>query len=102
MHRQTKKTRIPDRVKQAVYERDDECCIICHSNAGLPNAHYIARSQGGMGIEENIVTLCPRCHYLYDNGGKRELYKKIISEHLKDIYPGWDEKNLIYRKELNR
>lgn len=31
---------------------------MCGSSYAMPNAHYIARAQGGLGIEENIVTLC--------------------------------------------
>ena len=36
------------KVKQAVYERDLGLCVICHKQ-GIPNAHYIRRSQGRIG-----------------------------------------------------
>ena len=39
---------------------------------GEPNMHYISRAQGGLGIEENVVTGCQECHHEYDNGAKRE------------------------------
>ena len=63
--RRTKALEIPRKVKIAVFERDNERCILCGSN-GLPEAHYIPRSKGGLGIEQNIVTLCRECHRRYD------------------------------------
>lgn len=57
MHKMTKATSIPKSVKEAVYERDDGRCILCGRNNGDPVAHVIRRSQGGRGIEQNIVTL---------------------------------------------
>lgn len=98
MHSQTKATSISKSVKCAVYERDGYRCIICGSPQGQPNAHYIARSQGGLGIEENIVTLCPICHREYDQSCKRKVYKDFIKSYLKNKYPEWDENKLIYKK----
>ena len=98
MHGQTKATAISKSVRCAVYERDGYRCIICGSSQGQPNAHYIARSQGGLGVEENIVTLCPCCHRDYDQSCKRKVYKNFIKSYLKNKYPEWDENKLIYRK----
>lgn len=69
--KRTKACEIPMSVKQIVYERDKGLCIIC-GKAGVPNAHFIRRSAGGLGIEQNIVTLCPICHHNYDNGNLRK------------------------------
>ena len=52
---------IPIVVRDAVYSRDNKCCIICGSPNAKANAHYIPRSHGGLGIEQNIVTLCLAC-----------------------------------------
>lgn len=52
VHAVTKTTRIPKRVKDAVYRRDDGKCLICKS-PGLPEAHLKRRSRLGMGVEEN-------------------------------------------------
>lgn len=97
--RRTKACEIPQQVRDKVFERDDGRCIICHK-VGIPNAHYIRRSQGGLGIEQNVVTLCPVCHFNYDNGFKREEYGKIIKEYLQYIYStnGWNEDDLKYTK----
>lgn len=93
----TKALEIAPDVKDAVYSRDNGRCIIC-GQAGQPNAHYISRAHGGLGIEENIVTLCSVCHRLYDQSEWRERLGKIIGAYLRGHYPGWDEKNLTYRK----
>ena len=98
MHRQTKACDISEKVKEIVWERDHHECILCGSNFAAPNAHYIARSHGGMGIEENIVTLCLNCHNKYDNSELRPVYRKEIRRYLKSKYPDWDESKLIYRK----
>lgn len=98
MHRRTKALAISAAVKREVWERDGRRCILCGSPDGAPNAHYIARSQGGLGVAENIVTLCPACHGRYDNGpGRRETGAEIRA-YLMKKYPGWDEGALTYRK----
>lgn len=98
MHEMTKKTAIPKKVKQKVWERDGQCCILCGNPIAYPNAHYIRRSQGGKGIEQNIVTLCPQCHLDYDNGDKRIEYGKMIRDYLRSCYKNWNEKDLVYDK----
>lgn len=100
MHYKSKKakaTNISKEVKAKIYERDGGLCIIC-GKPGIPNAHYIRRWKGGLGIEENGVTLCPLCHHEFDNGEKREEYKEKIRDYLKGIYPNWSEEKLIYKK----
>ena len=55
---------------------------------------------GGLGIEENIVTLCPRCHYEEDHGLNTRLYEEHIESYLRGIYGAkWDKSKLIYKKE---
>ena len=95
---------IPKRVKDAVWERDGHRCIICGSSRAMPNAHYISRSRGGLGIEQNIVTLCTDladgCHFKFDFGTseqRTEIGEKI-KEYLKSCYPDWSEDGLYYKK----
>lgn len=97
MKRRTKALDISPAVKRAVYERDNGCCIIC-GKQGLPNAHYIARSHGGLGIEQNIVTLCADCHRRYDQTIERKSLRPIIANYLRSQYPGFNPANLIYHK----
>ena len=99
--RRKKAVEIPPIVKKIVAERDKGICIFC-GQAGLPEAHYIRRSHGGLGIEQNIVTLCRICHRNYDSPSNKELSEMIgrsIENHLKSHYPNWNKEDLIYRKE---
>lgn len=91
---------IPSSVKHIVYERDRGLCVYCRK-PGLPEAHYIPRSKGGLGIPENVLTLCRPCHDKYDNGRieVREGMREYFQEYLQSIYPNWNEDELIYRKD---
>lgn len=97
MNKRTKALQIPQRVKYTVYDRDGGRCIMCGA-PGDPVAHYISRAQGGLGIEQNIVTLCCRCHREYDQGPHRRVIKSQLADYLRSRYPGWDETKLTYRK----
>ena len=108
MRNETRYTAIPAKVKQAVAIRDEvdgfPCCLICGTPAppsaytAFSCAHYIPRSAGGKGVEENVVTLCPRCHGMYDQGIDRINTAEYLENYLKSKYPNWDKENLIYKK----
>ena len=91
---------IPRRVKAAVWERDGGECVICHSSNAAPNAHLIRRSRGGLGVEQNILTLCGKCHDKYDSGRQDETDELYcwLKAYLMSQYPGWNEKRLVYNK----
>lgn len=88
---------ISQKVKKIVWERDKQRCIICGSSWAMPNSHYIKRSQGGLGIEENITTMCMLCHENFEGRRRTEL-KPVVRDYLKSKYPDWDEDKLIYKK----
>ena len=97
--KRSKATDIPKKVKEAVLKRDGGRCINKCGRPGIPNAHYIRRSQNGLGIEQNVVCLCIQCHHDYDNGFKREEIGNNIKNYLKSIYgDSWNEKDLVYDK----
>lgn len=98
MKKRTKAVAISREVKGRVYERDGGRCILC-GRRGAPNAHYISRAQNGLGIEQNIVTICLECHRKYDQSIERLSIGRIIEAYLRERYPGWDPENLIYRKD---
>ena len=54
---------------------------------------------GGLGIEQNVVTLCMKCHNDYDNGNYRKELGNYIAKYLKMVYGAtWDESKLVYNK----
>ena len=89
---------IAPEVKEAVLERDGGQCVFCLSGGGIPNAHYISRAQNGLGIEQNVLTLCSTCHDRYDHTADRKEMRKFFKKYLQSKYAGWDEKDLIYKK----
>lgn len=89
---------ISKKVKDLVWERDGQRCIICGSRYAFPNSHFVRRSQGGLGIPENIVTMCNRCHMMWDGYVDREAMDAFIENYLKERYPDWDRDKLYYRK----
>ena len=56
--------RIPESVRLAVLHRDSYQCQLCGTSGEnrLQLHHLILRSQGGKHVEENLVTLCFKCH----------------------------------------
>ena len=108
-NKRSKATDISMLVKQKVWERDKGMCVVCGNNYNvMPNAHYISRTKGGLGIEQNIVTLCTeltknKCHRKYDFGTKEErmIIKNKIKKYLQSKYENWNEEDLIYKKWSN-
>lgn len=97
MHKRTRACAISQKTKLRVYERDKGRCIFCGA-PGLPEAHYIPRSHGGLGIEQNIVTACRPCHDKMDNSTARQQMLQVAADHLKRFYPDWNEQSLVYDK----
>ena len=86
------------KVKKIVWKRDEEKCICCGSKNASPVCHFIPRSKSGLGIEENIVTLCTNCHRNFDHTDFRPEYRNYIRAYLQTKYPNWNEESLVYRK----
>lgn len=99
-HKRTKAVDITFETKEKVWNRDDNQCIFClkYVPVDCANAHYIKRSQGGLGIEQNVFTACYECHYQEDFGQKQDEYRERARRHLQNKYENWDEKDLYYDK----
>ena len=87
-------------IKERVWERDRHQCIFCHKNVPVECAccHEIRRSQGGMGIEQNIVTACPDCHRRYDSGYEYTRMYNYTEKYLRKFYVDLDIEKLKYNK----
>lgn len=96
-------------VRRYVIERDKKC-IWCGAKKPLTMAHiFLSRAKGGKGSKENIVALCPKCHYYtLDNPiGKEniekskeilEKCKKYLIEYEKIVYNDEFINHLKYHK----
>ena len=110
--RRTTACDISPTVKKAVAERDSvdgyPCCLWCGKPAptsnplAFSNAHLVSRGQSGLGVEENILTLCWECHLRYDQSEHRESMREYFTDYLKTKYPDWEEDKLVYRKDVER
>ena len=100
MHRETQATAISNSVKLAVYIRDGERCILCKRPVhwSCACAHVVRRSQGGKGVEQNVVTLCPACHRETDEGPMSKANMRDIIKYITDLYPGWTRAQVTYKK----
>lgn len=94
-----------------VIKNRDGGCIFCQMGYHMPNKenydlkifgimHYIPRSSGGLGVEQNGAIGCQYHHSMLDNGkeGLRPEMLEMFKEYLKARYAGWDEKKLRYSK----
>lgn len=96
----TKACSIPESVKLEVWNRDNHQCVFCKKTVPhrCANSHIIPRSQGGLGIPENIITVCPECHHEQDNGKNTEYYDKLAKLYIENIYKNWEKEKVIYKK----
>lgn len=97
MHKRTKATAIDPKTRWIVEERDGGCCIFC-GRLGRGEGHFIKRSQGGLGIEQNLITVCRECHHQMDDGFSRDLYLMKAESYLRSHYPNWNKEDLVYKK----
>ena len=111
--KRTKATQIKTATAEKVIRRDQCTCIFCYENYHMGNSdtdrigmsihdimHFIPRSQGGRGIEQNLAVGCRYHHQMLDNGkdGNREEMLGIFEKHLRIWYKDWNREDLIYRK----
>lgn len=99
MHKRTRACSITAAVKKRVEERDGHRCIFC-GKPGRGEAHVIPRSHGGLGVEQNLITVCRACHFNLDDTVSRPFYLELAKEHLKVFYPDWSADSVIYKKGL--
>lgn len=112
MQKQTKAKEFSQAVKQRIWDRDGGRCIFCRMKYRPTDEnnyqlvvrdimHYIPRSAGGLGIEENGAVGCRYHHHMLDNGneGVREEMLEKFADYLRGTYgPYWDQKKKKYSK----
>lgn len=109
--KQAKAREFSAKARKRIRERDNNTCIFCVRNYNMERAtpaglymksimHYIPRAQNGLGIEENGALGCQYHHEMMDNGNmnRRGEMLGIFRDYLRQQYPDWNEKKLVYSK----
>lgn len=73
---------------------------MCHATVREECAccHIVPRSHGGLGVEKNIITLCPDCHRKYDTSPNRAEMSKGFTKYLESIYGPITKRDVVYDK----
>ena len=58
----TKRKPIPKAVREAVFKRDNYCCVKCGSTKNLEVDHKVSLANGGTNEMANLQTLCQDCN----------------------------------------
>jgi hypothetical protein len=97
MNKRTKATSISMTVRKNVKDRD-QFCFLCGRSDRLEVAHFIPRSRGGLGIEQNLGLVCLWCHGLLDQSVNRPAMLVEFRRHLDSFYPDFTDDERIYKK----
>ncbi len=111
MTKRTRKLQFDKKTREKIYYRDRGQCIFCNMGyhmkckSGLlleikDIMHFIPKSSGGLGVEQNGALGCRYHHELLDNGkeGLRKEMLKLFEKYLCSIYPDWSKDDLVYKK----
>lgn len=58
---------VPEKQRQAVFDRDGRLCLECGATDDLTIDHIIPRTHGGTNDDDNLQTLCRRCNSSKNN-----------------------------------
>lgn len=97
MNTRTKHTQIDQATRKIVNQRDKHC-IFCGMGTHLQVMHYIPRSKGGLGIEENLALGCLWCHQKLDQSTMRNYMLEWFSRYLTSYYPDFPDDLRVYKK----
>ena len=108
MSRKSKRAKALDitpSVRKKVFERSKGRCETCSAYCNdmvYSNSHYIKRSAGGLGVEQNILHQCIECHRKMDFGNKqeREHIMKLARLVLVRHYGEFEDIDLKYKKGM--
>jgi len=97
-NKRTIATDISAKVRKEVKDRDNYC-VSCGTSYNLQIAHvYLRRSQGGLGIKENLCVLCYKCHMILDQGKVEQSnqIRAIVHDYMKRHYGEVDLDKIKY------
>ena len=63
---------VPEAVRNSIFERDGNKCVLCASTDNLQLDHIVSLSKGGKTEENNLQTLCEECNKVKGAGKKSQ------------------------------
>ncbi len=63
---------VPESQRNAIFERDENKCVLCSSADNLQLDHIVSLSKGGRTEDSNLQTLCEKCNKEKGAGTKSE------------------------------
>ena len=66
-----------------IKKRDKYTCQNCNSKEHLAVHHIYPKGRGGKDINENLITLCDKCHYMVHQ--RRNIYIGFWIKHFKKL-----------------
>ncbi|MFB5165149.1 HNH endonuclease [Parageobacillus toebii] len=69
-------------LSEKIKQRDGYACYVCEDTKTLEVHHILPRKLGGSHSEDNLVTLCTKCHRAIETGNKEHAIKKCFSKAL--------------------
>ena len=111
MQKRTRKLQFSAGERKKIIARDNGKCIFCENGyftkcgsdfllSIKETMHFVPRSAGGVGVEQNGAIGCKYHHEMLDNGssGRRREMLDFFEKYLRGKYPGWNREALIYKK----
>ena len=65
---------VPEAMRNTIFERDGNKCVLCSSTDNLQLDHTVSLSKGGHTIASNLQTLCEKCNKVKGAGKKSQQY----------------------------
>ncbi|MFA4960318.1 MAG: HNH endonuclease [Candidatus Pacearchaeota archaeon] len=85
-----------DGIKKEVFDRDKNSCVACGVKKDLQLAHIVPFRETSQKISSELVTLCKKCHELFDNFNEFETRK--VFDYMCGQYSGYEKKyKMTYR-----
>lgn len=68
-------------IRERILKRDEYCCVDCGAKENLQVHHLIPLRLSGCNDDFNLITLCDKCHRIWDTTFIRELEKSHSFEY---------------------
>ena len=76
--------RIPQKTRQAVYNRANYACELCGNTTMIDGIHHIIPRRKGIHREETLILSCKRCHDIAENDANG--FQKQLQVSLQKFY----------------